>query len=79
MNQKKITMTSHSDKHYRTLHEVEVIYLKNGMYAGRKFTSYPVEEAATIYQRTLNKFRELKNAIVIRRDENNNMISNERF
>lgn len=67
-------MKSPSDQHYRTMHQVEVIYLKNGMYDNRKFSYYLSDEAENIYIRTVNKFKGNSNALVTLRDENGYLI-----
>jgi len=42
-------------------YEVEVIYLKEGEYGGRKWMRYPTkEEAEKIFNMTVKKFRRLK-------------------
>lgn len=69
-----------TDKHHRTLHYVEVIYLTDGVYHSRKFAHYPEEEAARMYVRTVNKLKkENKSALVSLREENHTMIRNDRF
>ncbi len=66
---------SHSDQHHRTLHYVEVIYLEKMKYHKRKHEHYPEKEAATMYMRTINKFREdKKNAIICLREENHQLL-----
>lgn len=68
-----------NNSHFRTMHEVEVIYLKDGIYESRKFAYYLEDEAVKIYQRTINKFKEIGNAIVTLRDEQNTLLKIERF
>jgi hypothetical protein len=64
--------------HFRTLHYVEVIYLRNGQYTGKKFVHYPVDEAKTMYARTINKFKEdSTKALVCLREENHQLIKSE--
>ncbi len=69
----------HSDAHHRTMNEIEVIYLKKGFYESRKFAYYLKEEADKVYQRTVNKFRDVGNVLIIQRDENGTLIKNTRF
>lgn len=73
------TMNSPSDAHFRTMNEVEVIYLKKGFYDSRKSGHYLVEEANKIYQRTVNKFRETGNVLIVQRDEQGTLIKSTRF
>lgn len=65
--------------HFREMNEVEVIYLKRGMYESRKFAYYLKEEADKIYQRTINKFRDVGNVLIIQRDEQGTLIKSTRF
>lgn len=65
------TMTSH----FRTLHYVEVIHFKNGVYDKRNFKHYPKDEAKQIYQRTVNKAKQDKLTVLIcLREENHNLL-----
>jgi hypothetical protein len=61
------------DTAYRTLHYVEVIYLKNGMYESRKFQHYPPDEADLVYERTLKKLAGT-DAHVSLREENHQLL-----
>lgn len=71
-------MISHSDQHHRTLNYVEVIYLTNGMYTGRKAVHYPPDEALNMYMRTIHKMKsENKRCLVTLREENHVMLKNE--
>lgn len=63
-----------NDQHFRTMHQVEVIYLKNGMYESRKFAYYLEDEAEKMYQRTLNKFKEKGNVLVTLRNETDSLL-----
>lgn len=67
------------DSHFREMNEIEVIYLKKGFYESRKFAYYLKEEADKVYQRTVNKFRDVGNVLIIQRDENGTLIKNTRF
>ncbi len=68
-----------SDAHYREMNEIEVIYLKKGFYESRKFAYYLTEEADKVYQRTVNKFRDIGNVLIIQRDEQGTLIKSTRF
>jgi len=68
-----------TDPHYREMNEIEVIYLKKGFYESRKFAYYLKEEADKVYQRTVNKFRDVGNVLIIQRDEQGTLIKNTRF
>jgi len=69
-----------SDSNNRTLHYVEVVYLKNGQFESRKFAHYPEEEAARMYTRTINKLKaENKSALVQLREENHTLIKSDRL
>ncbi len=68
-----------TNSHFRTMHEVEVIYLEKGMYKSRKFAYYIKEEAEKIYLRTVNKFKEVGNAIITLRDEYNVILKIQSF
>lgn len=70
---------SPSDAHFRTMNEVEVIYLKKGLYDSRKSGYYLAEEANKIYQRTVNKFRDTGNVLIIQRDEQGTLLKSTRF
>ncbi len=71
-------MTTNS--HFRTMHEVSVYYFINKIYKECKFEYYLKDEALTIYQRSMNKFTENKEQVIISlRDENNTMIKSERL
>lgn len=64
----------------RTMHEVSVYYFKDGKYKECKFSSYMKDEAQTIYQRTVNKFNESKEQVIIAvRDEFDLMIKSIRL
>ncbi len=71
---------SHSPSNDRTLHYVEVLYMKGIQFIERKFNHYPEEEAGKIYQRTINKFTEDKsqNVIICLREENHNLLKSHR-
>lgn len=71
-------------KQLSNLHEVEVIYLKNGQYDSRKFMRYETyDEALRIYKATISKFKkEDKKAILSLRSMNGvlwSMVKNERL
>lgn len=69
---------SHSDSTNRTLHYVEVLYLKAGQYESRKFAHYPEGEAARMYLRTINKLKmEKRSSLVQLREENHQLIKSE--
>lgn len=68
------------DTHHRTLHYVEVIYLTNGMPSSKKFVHYPVEEAAVMFSRTINKFKQEKtSALICLREENHKLLKSKRL
>lgn len=73
------TSTTPIDSHFREMNEIEVIYLKKGFYESRKFAYYLKEEADKIYQRTVNKFRDVGNVLIIQRDEQGALIKSTRF
>ncbi len=68
-----------TNSHFRTMNEVEVIYLKKGMYENRKFAYYTEGEVDKVYQRTVNKFRDTGNVLIIQRDEQGTLIKSTRF
>lgn len=68
-------MISHSEQHNRTLNYVEVLYFNKKQYLKRKHEHYPEKEAATIYLRTVNKFKEDKSEVIIcLRSENHELL-----
>ncbi len=73
------TSTIPKDSHFREMNEVEVIYLEKGFYKSRKFAYYLKDEADKVYQRTVNKFRDVGNVLIIQRDENGTLIKNTIF
>lgn len=68
------------DSTHRTMREISVSYFEKGEYKSGKHQSYIDQEAELIYQRTLNKFKETKEQVIIcMRDEFNNMIKSIRL
>lgn len=66
----KMKMETKSLSNYRTMNYVEVIYLQKGQYQSRKKVDYLEKEAAVMFLRTVNKFKEeKKNALICLRDE----------
>jgi len=79
MNQETKIKTSPSDKDYRTLHYVEVIYLCDGYFKNRKFVHYPEKEAETMYQRTINKMvADRVSSLITLRNESHVLIKSHR-
>lgn len=69
-----------SDSNYRIMHEVSVYYFEAGKYKECKFSHYLKDDAQTIYQRTVNKFKESKAQVIIAlRDEFDSMIKSIRL
>ena len=68
-----------TNSHFRTMNEIEVIYLEKGMYENRKFAYYTEGEVDKVYQRTVNKFRDVGNVLIIQRDEQGTLIKSTRF
>jgi hypothetical protein len=64
------------DKHFRSLHYVEVIYMNGSFFLYRRLHFYEPKEAILIYQRTINKFTACKNqnVIISLREENHHLI-----
>lgn len=74
------TIQCPSDQDYRTLHYVEVIYLSEGFFKGRKFVHYPEKEAEQMYLRTVNKMTQDKiSSLVTLRKEDHTMIKSHRI
>jgi hypothetical protein len=55
------------------LFELEVIYLKNNVYAGRKYDLYPEDEAQEMYMKVCGKYKE-GGAIVVLRSSDGELI-----
>lgn len=47
--------------------EVEVIYLKDGHYAGRKYENYPDDEAEEMYMKCCAKYRDGGALVILRK------------
>lgn len=74
-----ISKTSPSDKDYRKLLYVEVIYLLDGFFKGRKFVHYPEKEAEQMYLRTINKMESDKvSSLISLRNEEHSLIKSHR-
>lgn len=75
MTETKTKTLSPSDKDYRKLKYVEVIYLSEGFFKGRKFVHYPEKEAEQMYLRTVNKMTQDKiESLVTLRNEDHILI-----
>lgn len=60
--------------------QIEVIYLKNNVYQVRKWAEYEKKEAEVNFFRTIGKLtQERKDALICLRDDEGNMIKNERL
>lgn len=69
-----------SDSTHRTMREISVYYFTDGKYKHCKFQNYLEQESDLMYQRTLNKFKETKEQVIIAmRDEFNSMIKSIRL
>ena len=80
MNNKILQTPFHSDKQYRTLHYVEVVYLSQGFFKERKFLYYPEKEAEKMYMRTVNKMTQDKvSSLVTLRKEDHTLIKSQRI
>ena len=69
-----------SDSTHRTMREISVYYFEDGKYKSYKFQNYLEQESELMYQRTMNKFKESKEQVIIAlRDEFNSMIKSIRL
>lgn len=69
-----------SDSAHRTMREISVYYFTDGKYKHSKFQNYLEQESELMYQRTLNKFKETKEQVIIAmRDEFNSMVKSIRL
>lgn len=66
------------NSHFRTMHYVEVLYMKGIEFLDRKSEWYPKDEAAIIFKRAVKKFTEdkSKNVIITLRDEQHLVLEN---
>ena len=48
--------------------EIEVIYLVNGFYSGRKYQIFESDKAEEIYMKTCAKYREGNVLVIMRKD-----------
>lgn len=67
------------DSTHRTMREISVSYFEKGIYRSGKHLNYIEQESDLVFQRTINKFKENKEQVIISmRDEFNNMIKSVR-
>jgi hypothetical protein len=68
-----------TDQHHRTLHYIDVIYLKDGHFKSRKAVHFPELEANQMYYKTIAKLKkEGTSALICLREENHELLKNER-